>query len=82
MIWLVLNLRRYSVWICQGCLVNLVKQKGFQLIALMNMVFKSINVDFMELKIQTSMALEIEQTEEVTINQVIQMRKRLKVLQV
>ena len=36
----------------------------------------------MELKIQTSMALEIEQTEEVTINQVIQMRKRLKVLQV
>ena len=82
MIWLVLNLRRYSVWICQGCLVNLVKQRGFQLIALMNMVFKSINVDFMELKIQTSMALEIEQTEEVTINQVIQMRKRLKVLQV
>jgi hypothetical protein len=82
MIWLVLNLRRYSVWICQGCLVNLVKQKGFQLIALMNMVFKSINVDFMELKIQTSMALEIEQIEEVTINQVIQMRKRLKVLQV
>ena len=82
MIWLVLNLRRYSVWICQGCLVNLVKQKGFQLIALMNMVFKSINVDFMELKIQTSMALEIEQTEEVIINQVIQMRKRLKVLQV
>jgi hypothetical protein len=82
MIWLVLNLRRYSVWICQGYLVNLVKQKGFQLIALMNMVFKSINVDFMELKIQTSMALEIEQTEEVTINQVIQMRKRLKVLQV
>jgi hypothetical protein len=82
MIWLVLNLRRYSVWICQGCLVNLVKQKGFQLIALMSMVFKSINVDFMELKIQTSMALEIEQIEEVTINQVIQMRKRLKVLQV
>ena len=82
MIWQDLNLKRYSVWICQGCLVNLVKQKGFQLIALMNMVFKSINVDFMELKIQTSMALEIEQTEEVTINQVIQMRKRLKVLQV
>ena len=81
-VWQVLNLRRYFVWICQGCLVNLVKQKGFQLIALMNMVFKSINVDFMELKIQTSMALEIEQIEEVTINQVIQMRKRLKVLQV
>ena len=82
MIWQVLNLRRYSVWICQGCLVNLVKQKGFQLIALMNMVFKSINVDFMELKIQTSMALEIEQIEEVIINQVIQMRKRLNLLQV
>ena len=82
MIWLVLNLRRYSVWICQGCLVNLVKQKGFQLIALMNMVFKSINVDFMELKIQTSMALEIEQIEEGITSQVIQMRRRLKALQV
>ena len=82
MIWLVLNLRRYSVWICQGCLVNLVKQKGFQLIALMNMVFKSINVDFMELKIQTSMALEIEQIEEGITSQVIQMRRRLNLLQV
>ena len=82
MLWQVLNLKKYFVWICQGYQANLVKQKGFQLIALMNMVFKSINVDFMELKIQTSMALEIEQTEEVTINQVIQMRKRLKVLQV
>jgi len=33
-------------------------------------------------KIQTSMDLEIEQIEEVTISQVIQMRKRLKALQV
>lgn len=82
MIWLVLNLRRYSVWIYQGYLVNLVKQKGFQLIALMNMVSKFINVDFMELKIQISMALEIEQIEVDIINQDIQMRKRLKVLQV
>ncbi len=82
MIWLVLNLRRYSVWIYQGYLVNLVKQKGFQLIALMNMVSKFINVDFMELKIQISMVLEIEQIEVDIINQDIQMRKRLKVLQV
>ena len=33
-------------------------------------------------KIQTSMALEIEQIKEVIINQVIQMRRRLKALQV
>ena len=33
-------------------------------------------------RIQTSMALEIEQTEEVTTSQVIQMRIRLKALQV
>jgi hypothetical protein len=82
MIWQVLNLRRYSVWICQGCLVNLVKLKDFQPIVSMNMDFKFINADFMELKIQTSMALEIEQIEEVIINQVIQMRKRLNPLQV
>ena len=82
MIWLVLNLRRYSVWIYQGCLVNLVKQKGFQLIALMSMDFRSINVDFMVVKIQTFMALGIELIEEVITSQVIQMRKRLKALQV
>ena len=81
-VWQVLNLRRYFVWICQGCLVNHVKQKGFQLIALMSMAFKSISVDFMVVRIQTSMALEIEQIEEVTINQVIQMRRRLNLLQV
>jgi len=82
MIWQVLNLRRYFVWICQGCLVNLVKQKGFQLTSLISMVSKFINVDFMVHRIQTSMALEIEQTEEVTTSQVIQMRIRLKALQV
>jgi len=82
MIWQVLNLRRYSVWICQGCLVNLVKLKDFLLTVLTSMDFKFINADFMELKIQTSMALEIEQIEEVIINQVIQMRKKLNPLQV
>jgi len=82
MIWQVSNLRRYFVWICQGCLVNLVKQKGFQLTSLISMVSKFINVDFMVHRIQTSMALEIEQTEEVTTSQVIQMRIRLKALQV
>jgi len=82
MIWQVLNLRRYFVWICQGCLVNLVKQKGFQLTSLISMVSKFINVDFMVHRIQTSMALEIEQTEEVITSQVIQMRRRLKALQV
>jgi hypothetical protein len=48
----------------------------------MNMVFKFINVDFMVDKIQTSMALEIELIEEVIINQVIQMRRKLNHLQV
>ena len=64
MIWLDLNLRKYFVWICQGYQVNLVKQKGFQPIASMNMDFRSINVDFMVDRIQTFMALEIEQIEE------------------
>ena len=48
----------------------------------MNMDFKSINADFMVDKIQTSMALEIEQIEEDITSQVIQMRRRLKALQV
>jgi len=82
MIWLDSKAKRYFVWICQGCLVNLVKQKGFQLTSLISMVSKFINVDFMVRRIQTSMALEIEQTEEVTTSQVIQMRIRLKALQV
>jgi hypothetical protein len=82
MTWQVLNQRRYSVWICQGYLANLVKQKGFQLTSLMSMVFKFINVDFMVVKIQTSMGLGIEQIEVGLTSQVIQMRRRLKALQV
>ena len=46
------------------------------------MDFRSTNVDFMVDKIQTSMALEIEQIEEGITSQVIQMRRRLKALQV
>ena len=82
MIWQVLNLRRYFVWICQGYLKNLVKQKGFLPIASMNMDFKSISADFMVVRIQIFMALEIEQIEEGITSQVIQMRRRLKALQV
>ena len=82
MIWLVLNLRKYFVWICQGYQANLVKPKGFLPIASMNMDFKFINVDFMVDRTQTFMALGIELIEEVITNQVIQMRKRLKALQV
>ena len=81
-VWLDLKVKRYSVWICQDYLANLVKQKGFQLTSLMSMVFKFINVDFMVVKIQTSMALEIEQIEVGLTSQVIQMRKRLNLLQV
>ena len=82
MIWLDLNLRKYSVWICQGYLKNLVKQKAFQPIVLMSMAFKFISVAFMVVRIQIFMALEIEQIEEGITSQVIQMRKRLKALQV
>ena len=46
------------------------------------MDFRFINADFMGDKIQTSMDLEIELIEEVIISQVIQMRRRLKALQV
>jgi len=82
MLWQDLNLRRYFVWICQGYLANLVKQKGFQLTSLMSMVFKFINVDFMVHRTQTSMALEIEPIEVGLTSQDIQMRKRLNHLQV
>ena len=82
MIWLDLNLRKYFVWICQGYQENLVKQKGFLPIASMNMDFRFINADFMVVRIQTFMALGIELIEEVITNQVIQMRRRLKALQV
>jgi hypothetical protein len=46
------------------------------------MDFRFINADFMVDKIQTSMALEIELIEEDITSQVIQMRRRLKALQV
>ena len=82
MLWQVLNLRKYFVWICQGYQANLVKQKGFLPIASMNMDFRSINADFMVDRIQTFMALEIEQIEEGITSQVIQMRRRLNLLQV
>jgi hypothetical protein len=82
MIWQVLNLKRYFVLVCQSYLAKIVRLKGFLLIALMNMDFKFINADFMVDKIQTSMVLEIEQIEEGITSQVIQMRRRLKALQV
>ena len=82
MLWQVLNLKRYFVLVCQNYLESHVRQKGFQLIALTNMDFRSINVDFMVDRTQTSMALEIEQIEEAITSQVIQMRRRLKALQV
>jgi hypothetical protein len=82
MIWQVLNLKRYFVLVCQSYLAKIVRLKGFLLIASMNMDFKSINADFMVVRIQTSMALEIELIEEDITSQVIQMRRRLKALQV
>jgi hypothetical protein len=82
MIWQDLNLKRYSVQVCQSYLESHVRQKDFQPIALISMDFKFINADFMELKIQTSMDLGTEQIEEDITSQVIQMRIRLKALQV
>jgi hypothetical protein len=82
MIWLGLNLKRYFVLVCLSYLESHVRQKGFQPIALTNKDFKSINVDFMVDKIQTSMDLGTEQIEEDITSQVIQMRIRLKALQV
>jgi len=82
MIWQDLNLKRSSVLVCQSYLESHVKQKGFQPIALTSMDFRFINADFMVVKIQTSMALEIELIEEVITNLIIQMRRRLKALQV
>jgi len=82
MLWLDLNLKRSIAWIFLGNQAIHVKVKGFQLIHLINMVFKFINVDFMVDKIQTFMALRIELIKEVITSQVIQMRKRLKALQV
>ena len=82
MIWQDLNLKRYSVLVCQSYLESHVRQKGFQPIALTNMDSRFINVDFMVDKIQTSMDLGTELIEEVITSQVIQMRRRLKALQV
>jgi hypothetical protein len=82
MLWQDLNQRRYSVQACQSYLESHVRQKDFLLTVLTSMDFKSINADFMVDKIQTSMDLGTEQIEEVITSQVIQMRRRLKVLQV
>ena len=82
MLWQDLNQRRYSVQVCQSYLESHVRQKDFLPTVLTSMDFKSINVDFMVDKIQTSMDLEIELIEEGITSQVIQMRRRLKALQV
>ena len=82
MLWQVSNLKRYFVQVCQSYQANLVRLKDFLLIVLTNMDFRFINADFMVDKIQTSMALETELIEEVITSQVIQMRRRLKALQV
>ncbi len=82
MLWQVLNLKRYSVQVCQSYLESHVRQKDFQPIVLTNMDFRFINADFMVVRIQTSMDLGTEQIEEGITSQVIQMRRRLKALQV
>jgi hypothetical protein len=82
MIWQDLNQRRSSVLVYPNFQGKIVKPKGFQPIALTNMDFRFINADFMVVRIQTSMDLETELIEEGITSQVIQMRRRLKALQV
>ena len=82
MLWQVLNLKKYSVWICQDYLANLVRQKVFLPIVLISKVFRFTNVDFMVVRIQIFMGLGTEPIEEDITSQVIQMRKRLNHLQV
>jgi hypothetical protein len=82
MLWQVSNLKKYSVWICQDYLANLVRQKVFLPIALISKAFRFINVDFMVVKTQIFMGLGTELIEEDITSQVIQMRKRLNHLQV
>jgi hypothetical protein len=82
MLWQDLNLKRYSVQACQSYLESHVRQKDFQPIALTSKDFRFINADFMVVRIQTSMDLGTELIEEVITSQVIQMRRRLKALQV
>ena len=82
MIWQVSNLKRYFVWVSQSYLANLVKQKGFLPIALINITYKFLSAATMVGKTPRFSALEIELIEEVITSQVIQMRRRLKALQV
>jgi hypothetical protein len=82
MLWQDLNLKRYSVQVFLSYLESHVRQKGFQPIALTSKDFRFINADFMVVRIQTSMDLGTEQIEEDITSQVIQMRRRLKALQV
>jgi len=63
MLWQVLNLKRYFVWICQDSQVNHARLKAILLISLISKVFRFINVDFMELRTQTSMGLGTEPIE-------------------
>ena len=81
-VWLDSKVKRYSVWICQDYLANLVRQKVFLPIALISKVFRFTNVDFMVVKTQIFMGLGTELIEEDITSQVIQMRKRLNHLQV
>ena len=82
MIWQDLNLKRYFVLVCQSYQESHVRLRDFLLIVLTSMDFRFINADFMVDRIQTFMALGIEQIEEDIISQIIQMRRRLKALQV
>jgi len=81
-VWLDLKAKRYSVWVYQGYLVNLVKLKDFLLINLTNITYKFLNAGTMGRRTQIFMALEIELIEVGLISQDIQMRRRLNHLQV
>jgi hypothetical protein len=82
MIWLDLNLRRSFAWVFQSSPESHVRLKDSQLIALINTTYRFLNAGTTARRTPRFSALEIELIEEDIINQVIQMKKRLNLLQV
>ena len=60
MIWQDLNLRRYSVWVCQGYQASIVRLKATLQIALQKKEFRNTYVVFMVVRILITLVLGIE----------------------
>ena len=81
-VWLDFKVRRSLAWQINEEQILDVQLRGFWLTHLTRMERLDTFVDFMVDKIQISMDLGTEQIEEDITSQVIQMRRRLKALQV